>query len=168
MVSDPSSIPGTTPTVRTRQESSAPLMVTGSARPVDRYGAPPPWVRPTIIIGAVIVSAAGFGWLAWAAFYHSNPQVASRLVSYQVVDTHHVEVTIEVDREADVTATCRVQAEATDHAVVGDLTFRASPRADGPSVGRVTSTEQLMIQTERRATTAVLRGCTTTDQPQPR
>lgn len=143
-------------------------MVTGSARPADRYGGPAPWVRPAIIIGVVIVSAAGIGWLAWAAFYHSNPQVASLLVSYRVVDTHHVEVTIEVDREAEVTATCRVQAEATDHAVVGDLTFRAGPSADGPSAGRVTSTEHLTIETERRATTAVLRGCTTNDQPQPR
>jgi hypothetical protein len=169
MVSNPSRISRTTPTVRTRQESGAPpSMATGSARPADRYGAPAPWVRPAIVTGVVVVAAAGLGWLLWAAFYHSNPQVASRLVSYQVVGTHHVEVIVEVDRVADVTATCRVLAEASDHAIVGDLTFRAGPTAGGPSEGRITSTEHLTIVTERLAATAVLRGCTTSDQQQPR
>jgi hypothetical protein len=143
-------------------------MVTGSARPADRYGAPAAWVRPTIIAGVVVVAAAALGWLLWAAFYHSNPQVASRLVSYDVVDTHHVDVTIQVDRVAGVTATCRVLAEASDHAVVGELAFLVGPQPDGGTSGRVNSTVQRTIVTERRATTAVLQGCTTRGQHQPR
>jgi hypothetical protein len=143
-------------------------MVTGSARPADRYGSPPPWVRPAILTGVVVVAAAGLAWLLWAAFYHSNPQVASRLVSYDVVDAHHVDVAIQVDRAAEVTATCRVLAEASDHAVVGDLTFQVRPEPAGSRMGRSTSTEQLTIVTDREATTAVLRGCTTSEQHQPR
>jgi hypothetical protein len=143
-------------------------MVTGSARPADRYGSPSPWVRPVILTGVVVVAAGGLAWLLWAAFYHSNPQVASRLVSYDVVDTHHVDVTIQVDRAAEVTATCRVLAEASDHAVVGDLTFRVRPGSIESRMGRTTSTEHLTIVTDREATTAVLQGCTTGEQHQPR
>jgi hypothetical protein len=143
-------------------------MVTSSARPADRYGAPARWVRPAIVTGVAVLAAAGLAWLLWAAFYHSNPQVASRLVSYDVVDTHHVDVTIEVDRAAEVTATCHVLAEASDHAVVGDLTFRVRPESVNDRAGRTTSTERLTIVTDREATTAVLQGCTTSEQQQPR
>jgi hypothetical protein len=143
-------------------------MVTRSARPADRYGSPSPWVRPAILTGVVVVAATGLAWLLWAAFYHANPQVASRLVSYDVVDTHPVDVTIQVDRATEVTATCRVLAEASDHAVVGDLTFRVRPESVGSRTGRTTSTEQVTIVTDREATTAVLRGCTTDQQHQPR
>jgi hypothetical protein len=142
-------------------------MVTGSARPADRYGAPARWERPAIVTAVVVVAAAGLGWLLWAAFYHSNPQVASRLVSYKVVDTHHVDVTIQVDRAAEIAATCRVVAQASDHAVVGDLTFRVGPQSNGTNTGRVTSTEQRTIVTDREAITAVLQGCTTSEQQQP-
>ncbi len=143
-------------------------MLTGSARPADRYGSPSPWVRPAILTGVVVVAAAGLAWLLWAAFYHSNPQVAALLVSYDVIDTHHVDVTIQVDRAAEVTATCRVLAEASDHAVVGDLTFRVLPGSIESRMGRTTSTEHLTIVTDREATTAVLQGCTTGEQHQPR
>jgi Domain of unknown function (DUF4307) len=143
-------------------------MVTGSVRPADRYGAPSPWVRPAVVTGVVVLTAAALGWLLWAAFYHSNPQVASQLVSYDVVDTHHVDVTIQVDRAAGVTATCRVLAEASDHAVVGDLTFLVGPPPNESHSGRVTSTEQQTIVTDREATTAILQGCTTRGQHRPR
>jgi Domain of unknown function (DUF4307) len=143
-------------------------MVTGNARPTERYGAPAPWVRPVIMATVVVVATAWLAWLLWAAFYHSNPQVASRLVSYDVIDAHHVDVTIEVDRAAEVTATCRVLAEASDHAIVGGLTFQVGPETSGATTGRVTWTELLTIETDREATTAVLQGCTTNEQHAPR
>jgi hypothetical protein len=131
----------------------------------ERYGAPSAWRRP-VLVGAVVLLATVFlGWVAWVAFFHSSPQVSSRLVGYEVVDDHRatafVEVTLEegLDAAPDgrTGATCRVRAVAADHTFVGDLAFTPSP-------GR----NDVTVRTERRATSVDLLGCTTPDQPRPR
>jgi Domain of unknown function (DUF4307) len=127
--------------------------VTGPERLQERYGAPAPWARPLTIGLASLVAALGLGWLAWAALDHANPQLSSQLVAYQVIDAHRVRVRIQIVYRADVTASCRVTAEASDHGIVGDLTFAAP--ADRRNMVTVVKT----IVTEREATTAVLQGC---------
>jgi hypothetical protein len=81
-------------------------------------------------------------------------------VSWEVVDdgavTARVDVVIRGDAE-DLRATCRVQAVAADHVVVGEATFT-------PTEGR----NQVEVRTERRATAVDSVGCTTPDQPRPR
>jgi orotidine-5'-phosphate decarboxylase len=75
-------------------------------------------------------------------------------VGYHVRGEHAATATFTVvRRRADVPATCRLQATAADHAVVGQwaVTVRA---------GASTSTVRATLRTERRATTVGLVGCT--------
>src|ERR1700748_422800 len=41
----------------------------------ERYGAPSRARRPVMILLAVVLAAALIGWLAWATFLHSRPEV---------------------------------------------------------------------------------------------
>ena len=134
----------------------------GASVPTQRYGAPQPWVRWLTILTVLALSLSAAGWLLWAALYQSTPQVASQLISFTVADRHRVDVVVQVDRSAAVPATCRVTAQGIDHAVVGQLVF-VVPAGASSSV-----TVSRSIKTERPAAAAVLDGCTTSAQPQPR
>jgi Domain of unknown function (DUF4307) len=125
----------------------------GPERLQERYGAPAPWARPLTIALVGLVAALGLGWLVWAALDRAEPPLSSQLVSFEVLDAHRVRVRIQIDYAEDVTASCRVTAQASDHGVVGDLTFAA------PADRRDTLTVIKTIVTEREATTAVLQGC---------
>ena len=128
-------------------------MTAGPERLKERYGAPAPWARPVTIAVVGLISALGLAWLVWAALDHANPPLSSQLVSFEVVDAHSVRVRIQIDYAEDVTASCRVTAQASDHGIVGDLTFAA------PADRRDTLTVVKTIVTEREAITAVLQGC---------
>ena len=124
----------------------------------DRYGAPAPWRRVAILGACVVVAAAFLGWLGWAIWAQSTPEVRSNLVGYDVVDTHTA--TAEVDvvlRDDGVRATCTLRAYAADHSVVGELAFT-------PVDGRNAET----VRTERGATSVELVGCTAPGQNRPR
>ena len=123
---------------------------------------PRAWVRWLTVVLIVALGLSASAWLLWAALYHSDPQVGSRLVSFRVVDGHRVDVTILVDRGSDVAATCRVVAQDAAGGVVGASTFLVP--AGGASSVMVTES----VTTERRAANAVLGVCTTPGQPQPR
>ena len=126
----------------------------------DRYGRPAPWRRTAIIAASGLVGVLALTWLAWTTFFHATPEVSSEIVSWEVVDDHavtaRVDVVIRGDAE-DLQATCRVQAVAADHVVVGEATFT-------PTDGR----NEVEVRTERRATSVDSVGCTTADQPRPR
>jgi Domain of unknown function (DUF4307) len=130
----------------------------------ERYGAPSPVVRRTLIVVIVVVAGAFLGWLAWTALVHGNPDATSDLVSFTVDDEHHVtaRVDVRIDDE-DVVATCLLRAIAEDHTIVGELRFevRAADLEDGSVLEQV-------IRTERLATSVEPVGCTTADQPRPR
>jgi hypothetical protein len=119
-----------------------------------RYGGPSRARRPLVVAVAVLLAVAGLAWLAWAMLGQGRPDVSSQLVGYHVRGEHAATATFTVvRRRADVPATCRLQATAADHAVVGQraVTVRA-----GASTSRVRAT----LRTERRATTVGLVGCT--------
>jgi hypothetical protein len=124
----------------------------------ERYAAPPAWRRRATIVGVVLVALVGLGWLAWAAYDESNPQVQSQLVGYHVVDEHSVTARVDV-RVASGTsgASCTVEALADDHSVVGELHFR-------PSAG----TNEVTVRTERMATSVDVPGCVADGQSRPR
>ena len=119
-------------------------------------------MRWSTILVVVALGLSGCAWLIWVALYQANGQVSSQLVGFRVVDAHRVDVTIQVDRTTSVAATCRVTAQAGDQALVGDLTF-VVPAQEASSV-----IVNQSVPTERLATNAVLHGCTTAEQPQPR
>ncbi len=126
----------------------------------DRYGAASPWRRGGIVIAAAVLALAFLGWLAWATWSHSTPQVTSQLETWTLNDDHSVTAVLLVTLAADdVQATCTVQAVAEDHAVVGELTFTPDPARQRQVVE---------IRTERRATAVDHLGCTAPGQNRPR
>ena len=140
-----------------------PSPATSSATDLGaRYGAPS---RPLRLVAIVIVAAlvlAGLGFVGWAAFSTSTPQVQSRLTFFAFPGEHLAVADITVSRESTSTvATCVLTAIADDHSVVGqqEVTVRSGPRSQ---------TLRVRIETERKATTVDSPGCTTPDQSRPR
>jgi len=120
----------------------------------ERYAATPsPWPKVFIVIAGVLIVALA-GWLAWAIWEHSTPEVTSRLTTWEVVDDHTATATLDVklsDRAEH--PSCLLRASAEDHSSVGDASFTP---VDG--VNTVT------IRTERLATSVESVGCTTDGQ----
>lgn len=123
----------------------------------DRYGAPPRWQRPVTVAVVAVVAVAGLSWLGWTAWFHGTPDVASELVSFEVTSSAEMAVTLRVRLEDGVDATCRLRAFAEDHTPVGELAFAP---VDGGN--------EVVVRTERRATTVEKLGCTAPGQPRPR
>lgn len=127
----------------------------------DRYGAPAPWRRRLVVAASTLLAIVFLGWLAWAVWGNSTPDVDSDMVTYDVVDEHHATARVEVRLSgADVRASCVLQAVAEDHTVVGELAFTPEYGAPQPL--------ELTVRTERRATSVDLVGCTAPGQPRPR
>jgi hypothetical protein len=134
-------------------DAAAPLMP-------ERYGQPAPWRRTAIIVASGLVGLLGLTWLGWTTVFHATPDVSSQLVGYEVVDDNGVRTTIYVSLAGDPVAmgvSCQVRAIAADHTVVGELGFTPEP-----------GNNQLVVRTERRATSVENVGCTTPDQHRPR
>ncbi|MCF6376581.1 DUF4307 domain-containing protein [Nocardioides KLBMP 9356] len=123
----------------------------------DRYGTAPGWRRPVAMSLAAVLAVVGLGWLGWTMWFHATPAVRSELVSFQVTSDHETEARLDVRVGGGVDATCRLRAFAEDHTPVGELAFT-------PTNG----TNEVVIRTERRATTVEKLGCTSDGQPRPR
>ncbi|GAA1449064.1 hypothetical protein GCM10009641_78440 [Mycobacterium cookii] len=123
----------------------------------DRYGAPAPWRRPVTITLAVALAVVGLGWLGWTAWFHSTPAVTSDLVTFEVTSDYEVAARLDVRLDDGVDASCRLRALAEDKTAVGELEF-------SPAAG----VNEVVIRTERRATSVEKLGCTAPDQPRPR
>ncbi len=123
----------------------------------DRYGAPSRWRRPMTVGLAIILAVVGLGWLGWTVWFHSTPEVTSDLVTFDVVDDHETQVRLDVRLSDGIEASCRLRAFAEDHTTVGEVAFAP-----------VDGTNEVVIRTERRATTVEKLGCTAPGQPRPR
>ena len=124
----------------------------------ERYGAPSRWRRPAFLTLAIGLAAIGLGWLGWTMWFHTTPAVTSELVTFEVTSDHETQVRLDVSLgRDDVEASCRLRAFAEDHTPVGEVAFTP-----------VGGTNQVVIRTERRATTVEKLGCTADGQPRPR
>jgi len=123
----------------------------------DRYGAPARWRRPAAVGLAVVLAVVGLTWLAWTAWFHGSPDVRSEVVTFEVTSDHEVEARVDVQLGTGVEASCRVRALAEDKTAVGELAFTP-----------VAGANEVVIRTERRATSVEKLGCTSPDQPRPR
>lgn len=122
-----------------------------------RYGAPRPVLRMALVAVLVVVGASFVTWVLWAAWFHATPQVSSQLVGFRVVDDHETRANVDVHLFEDVEASCLVRALAEDHTPVGEASF--VPVEGG---------NEVVIRTERRATSVEKLGCTTAEQTRPR
>jgi len=123
----------------------------------DRYGTVRAGRRRLVLGVAAVVVAAFAGWLAWATWVHSTPQVDSEFLGFSVIDDNAATALVSVALDDGVEARCLVRALAADHNIVGELSFV-------PRDGR----NDVTIRTEREATTVTLDGCTSPGQPRPR
>lgn len=127
----------------------------------DRYGAPRPWRRRTIVVACGLLAAVFLGWLGWTTYVHATPDVQSAIVGYDVVDEHTATARVSVQLKDDsVVASCLLRAYAADHTVVGELSFTPKYAARQPL--------ELSVRTERGATSIELVGCTAPGEPRPR
>ena len=106
------------------------------------------WLWPVV---AVLGIGAGVAFAAWVAF-QPRP-VHGILWGYEVLDEHHVRVTLELYRPDPLAVECTVFAQAADQSVVGERAITVPPSAKKKT--RVAT----VIKTERRAVNGVLRGC---------
>jgi len=128
----------------------------------DRYGTDHRGRRRLAIVFSGVLGVVALGWLAWAVWFQSNPDVQSSLNTFDVVDSHTVKASVVVSpKDADVKASCLVRAVAADHSVVGELNFEVTGVSG-------TSHRDVTLRTEREATSVEMVGCTTKDQARPR
>lgn len=123
----------------------------------QRYGAPSRWQRWSMLGLAVVVAVTSLAWLLWATVFHSTPDAKSELIRFEVVSDHETTATLQVELADGVEASCRLRAFSADHMPVGELAFTP---VDGDN--------DVVVRTERRATSVESLGCTTPDQRRPR
>jgi hypothetical protein len=118
-----------------------------------RYGKRTPQHRRRVIAAIAVLAMAALAFLLWIAWDSSNPSVRGALEGYEVTSTHQVEVVIAVERDSGAAATCLVQAQASDHAVVGEQTATIPAGAAGSVRFEVT------VPTEREAASVTVTNC---------
>ena len=96
-----------------------------------RYGAPSTGRRRLTVIAVVVLAVVSLAWVAWAALSHSDPEVTSEIVSWEIVDDHTATATFQVARStSEVEASCLLRAQARDHTIVGELNVTVARLAE--------------------------------------
>jgi hypothetical protein len=115
-----------------------------------RYGTKrrPRWFWPAITAVGVSIGVAFAAWVA----LQSTP-VTAAVHGYDVVDAHHVKVSLNISRPDPIAVECTVYAQAADHGIVGEKTVTV-PASKTRDI-RFT----IAVKTERKAVTGVLRTC---------
>lgn len=129
----------------------------GHRGPADRYGSTRRWSRPVAIAGGAAITVAAGAWVLWAALYHADPDVTSRLQGFEVTSSSEVRVTIDIERAPDTAVSCVIQAQAGDHSVVGEREVVVPAGSD------TSLTRTYVVTTERQATNGVLDSCRPVD-----
>lgn len=134
--------------------SDQPRPATPAVRPPERYGdIRPPWHRTAARLLAAAVIVAGLGWVVWAGLHQANRDVRWDEVGFSVVDDSRVDLTFDVIKDPQASATCRLEALNVAYAVVGVTQVDV-----GPAEGR-TSRQSAPIVTQERAVSAVVKHC---------
>lgn len=126
-----------------------------AARLARRY--PPPRVPRAVMVGLVAAgTAAGLGWLIWAALAHATPAVSAQVSAFEIVSDTTTRVTMTVQRpNPSVAATCRVIAQSQDFQPVGEQ------EVEVPASTLELADLKIELTTLRRATSASVTGCQT-------
>lgn len=120
----------------------------------DRYGTRgrPRWLWPVVAVVGVSIGVLAAAWVA----FQPRP-VTAQVYGYEVLDDHHVAVTLTVHRPEPIAVRCTVYAQAHDHSNVGEKTVAV------PAGERENTRVRISLETERRAVTGVLRRCQSAD-----
>ena len=115
-------------------------------------------LRRPLVVSVVAVGVAGaLAWLIWAAYAFSTPAVSAQVAGYTVTSNTTIDVTLTIDRrDPSHPATCRVLAQSSDFQPVAEQQV-----AIPASSVRLVDTH-ITLTTLRRATTAVVKGCSLT------
>ncbi len=117
----------------------------------QRYGTRSPRTRLLWVISVTALATCGLVWLAWAAWFHSTPEVRGGLISFSVESDRQVSATFDTKVSEGSSGSCILNAIASDHVTVGEIAVPVD------SSGRQT----ISFRTERRATAVELVGCGT-------
>ncbi|MFI1736652.1 DUF4307 domain-containing protein [Streptomyces sioyaensis] len=109
--------------------------------------------RKLKIIGSVL-GVALLGVIAWSGIsYISGQDLSGRVITWDAVSDHAVKVHLEVVKDADAKGVCTLRSQAEDGSEVGRKDVTVDQRA-----GQVDT--EVTLRTTKRATNAVLVGCT--------
>ncbi|KHL10962.1 uncharacterized protein DUF4307 [Mumia flava] len=124
----------------------------------SRYGRrTAPGRRFWIVLAVVGVGLGVLGSWWLSSWQQDQVTAAAKVVAYDVLSDHQIEVTIDAFHVDGRAAECDVAAQAVDHTYVGERTI-AVPAADDDR----TSVREV-IDTERRAVSADVTSCRLTD-----
>jgi len=113
--------------------------------------------RKLKIIGSVL-GAALLGVIAWCGIsYISGQDLSGRVITWDAVSDHAVKVHLEVVKDADAKGVCTLRSQAEDGSEVGRKDVTVAQRT-----GQVDT--EVTLRTTKRATNAVLVGCTASGQ----
>jgi TRAP-type C4-dicarboxylate transport system permease small subunit len=119
----------------------------------SRYGVPSRRRRWLGVAVVALLATALVVWVVWAAWHQATTTVDGNVSAFDIVGPHRVDVTVQIHRPSHAVVQCTVQAQATDHSVVGQ-TVVSLPRAGASDVQVKTA-----VKTEREATTVVVSQC---------
>ncbi|GEL94919.1 DUF4307 domain-containing protein [Cellulomonas composti] len=121
--------------------------------PAGRYGPERSRRSPALIAAIAVAVVVGLVVVTWLAIGAARDPVQWKDVGFVVHDAGSVEVTFEVTKASDATATCRVQALSQSYAEVGVVDVEVGP---GARSQRVTTT----VPTAELAVTGTVESCT--------
>lgn len=124
------------------------------ANPQDRYGTRPGMSRGRKIGLAVIGIAILGGVAGYIGWEQSHPAIQGTVLKF-TAQTDSVAVTFEVDKAADKTATCTLEALDTRHSVVGSVAVQIP-------AGRGTNVMSYTLSTTSQANTVEVSSCSIT------
>ena len=119
----------------------------------QRYGLPSSRQRALTVVVITLGVGLLLVWLGWAAWHQATTGVSADIVSFDVASAHRVDVTVDIHRPTDVSATCTVKALAVDHSIVGQTDVTVPADSDPHH------TVELAITTEREATAVDVTSC---------
>ncbi|WP_433857983.1 DUF4307 domain-containing protein [Streptomyces kronopolitis] len=109
--------------------------------------------RKLKIIGSVL-GVALLGVIGWCGVsYISGQELSGRVIAWDAVSEHAVKVHLEVVKDADDKGVCTLRSQAEDGTEVGRKDVTVDQRT-----GQVDT--EVTLRTTKRATNAVLVGCT--------
>ena len=119
-----------------------------------RYGVKPGMSRVRKITLGVFGLALLGGVVGYIAWNQANPQIQATVISYET-NTSSISVTFEVDKSADQSVECTIQAQDVKGAVIGQATVVV------PS-GRAKQDMSSTVNTTGTPNTAQVSNCTAT------